>query len=362
MELEKIGVVKITCGEKVMGVVPNIPGNELALQAYAQWYDQKGMDREAIRRTVQDYSAILHQHSSLEFLTTLPEGETLTLTFVTQSSSLLSDLVQGKATKEQKQEAVTLLDQGKIRCAEKIYSLDGLSARWHPQLYAIDAMNGAFTAFDMKVMNEHWYDKVPLKTERWMEQRFQKAGVRFIPGSFVRFGAYVGSGTTIMPGAIVNTGAYVAGEGVMIDGGARVATGAQVGKGVKLGAGSGIEGILEPRGRLPSIIEDKVKIGANCEIASIVEEGAVLGSGVIMSSGKKIFDLRTGQIVKPRYMKVGDTVHTIPYIPAGRVAVAGTYEKKVGGTTFGVDCILLLEKNASDTSLVEMPRNPTLYL
>ena len=37
---------------------------------------------------------------------------------------------------------------------------------------------------------------------------------------------------------------------------------AQIGKNVKYGAGSGIEGILEPAGRLASIVDDNVKIGA----------------------------------------------------------------------------------------------------
>jgi 2,3,4,5-tetrahydropyridine-2,6-dicarboxylate N-succinyltransferase len=138
-----------------------------------------------------------------------------------------------------------------------------------------------------------------------------------------------------------------------------VATGAQVGKGVKLGAGSGIEGILEPAGRLPSIIEDNVRIGANCEVCGIIEEGAVLASGVVMASGKKIFDLRTNKEVSPRYMAIGDTYFEIPLIPQNRVAVGGVYTKT---TELGIDCIVLLEKDASESSLAQLPRNGQLYL
>jgi 2,3,4,5-tetrahydropyridine-2,6-dicarboxylate N-succinyltransferase len=220
-------------------------------------------------------------------------------------------------------------------------------------------MNGAFSAFPMERIGDGFYDKVPLKTSGWSESQFEKAGVRFIPGSFTRKGAYIGSGTTIMPGAIVNTGSYIAGQGVMIDGGARVATGAQIGRGVKLGAGSGVEGILEPQGRLPSIIEDNVRVGANCELCGIVEEGAVIASGVVMASGKKIFDLRTGHEVPPRYMAIGETIVEIPLIPKNRVAVGGVYQKT---PTLGIDCIVLLEKDAQETSLAQLPKNTSLYI
>jgi 2,3,4,5-tetrahydropyridine-2,6-dicarboxylate N-succinyltransferase len=220
-------------------------------------------------------------------------------------------------------------------------------------------MNAALSAFPMVKMGEHFYDKIPLKTEGWNAEDFEKAGVRFIPGCFARRGAFIGAGTTIMPGGIVNIGAYIEGSGVLIDGGARVATGAQVGKGVKLGAGSGIEGIVEPAGRLPSIIEDNVRIGANCEICGIVEEGAVVASGVVMASGKKIFDLRTNAEVEPRYMAIGDKFVEIPLIPRNRVAVSGVYTKT---EQLGIDCIVLLEKDASDTTLAQMPKNASLYV
>jgi tetrahydrodipicolinate N-succinyltransferase len=110
---------------------------------------------------------------------------------------------------------------------------------------------------------------------------------------------------------------------------------------------------------LPSIVEDNVRVGANCELCGIVEEGAVVASGVVMASGKKIFDLRTRAEVEPRYMMAGDTLCEIPVIPKQRVAVGGVYLKD---SNFGVDCILLLEKDAGETSLAQLPRNAQLYL
>jgi 2,3,4,5-tetrahydropyridine-2,6-dicarboxylate N-succinyltransferase len=306
-------------------------------------------------------------HPNIDLLLGLKEHQVLKVEKVECSADLLNAVVGGSATPEQKREAVDLLDRGSVRCAEKLASYkvgpNGIeltgAGTWVTQQYAVACMNAGFSAFPMIKMGEHFYDKVPLKTEGWSQDDFERAGVRFIPGSFARRGAYIGSGTTIMPGGIVNIGAYVAGAGVLIDGGARVATGAQIGKGVKLGAGSGIEGILEPQGRLPSIIEDNVRVGANCELCGIIEEGAVIASGVVMASGKKIFDLRTAAEMEPRYMAVGDTFFDIPVIPRNRVAVGGVYNKT---SQIGVDCIVLLEKDASDTSLAQLPKNAELYI
>ena len=163
-----------------------------------------------------------------------------------------------------------------------------------------------------------------------------------------------------MWGGQVNLGAYVAGEGVMIDGGARVASGAQVGKGVKIGGGSGLEGVLEPRGMMPTIVEDNVRIGAMCEITGIIGEGALIASGTVMAAGKKIYDLLTGELVEPLYLPTSDGIRSVPHVPPNRVAVAGVYLPP--GESFAKECILLLEKPASETKFMNIPKNPPLYV
>jgi len=368
---ENIAAVKLFYQGNLVSIIPNIPGKKNSVRILSQYQHEGKMTREDIANALEIYAPFLNEaraqsgkHPTIDLLLSIPEGHELTTTKVYQNvNGAIEALVIGNATPEQKRVAVELLGHGQIRCAEKIYSLEGQS-KWHPQLYAIDAMNAAFNndTFGFKVMPGQFYDKVPLKTEDWNLEDFQKANIRFIPGSFVRIGAYLGPGTTIMPGGIVNTGAYIAGDGVMVDGGARVATGAQVGTKVKIGAGSGLEGILEPRGRLPTIVEDNVRIGANCEVAGLVEEGAVLGSGVIMASGKKIYDLRTGEVVEPLYMRAGENVIAVPHIPKNRVAVAGVYNREVKGQNFGIDCILLLEKDAQETTGADIPKNAQLYL
>lgn len=369
-----IGLAKLYFDGQLIRTVANIPGQSGSLRVYASCAKEGRLGAREIANAMEVFAPFVQEakanpgsHPNIDLLLGLKGDQALTIEFVKTSPDLFSKLVYGSADQTEKQSAVTMLDNGQVRCAEKLrnYKIgpDGLtltdSATWVTQSYAVACMNAGFSAWNMSRMGEHFFDKVPLKTDGWSAADFEKSGVRFIPGSFARRGAYIAAGTTIMPGGIVNIGAYVAGAGVMIDGGARVATGAQVGKGVKLGAGSGIEGILEPPGRLPSIIEDNARIGANCELCGIVEENAVVASGVVMASGKKIFDLRTNQEVEPRYMAIGDKVFEIPVIPANRVAVGGVYMKN---NQIGIDCIILLEKDASDTSLAQMPKNTQLYL
>src|SRR5580693_2430482 len=72
-------------------------------------------------------------------------------------------------------------------------------------------------------------DRVPLTT--------RLDGVRALPGSIVRWGAYVASGT-------------------MVDTWATVGSGAQIGKNVHLSGGAGIGGVLEPPNAVPVVVED----------------------------------------------------------------------------------------------------------
>lgn len=370
----ELGLLKILLNGVLVRTVAQVPGEVDSLRVLAAVARGDELTPPAVARALEMFAPLVPAaradpgtHPLLDLLLALGPDQILRLEPVVTAPDLFLRLFAGSASAAEKVAAVQLLDEGRVRCAEPFagwrrgpagIELTG-ERTWVTQGYAVACMNAAFSAFPMSRMGEHFYDKVPLKTGGWGEADFERAGVRFIPGSFVRRGAYLGAGTTVMPGGIVNVGAWVAGNGVLIDGGARVATGAQVGVGVKLGAGSGIEGILEPPGRLPSIIEDHVRVGANCELTGIVEAGAVVASGVVMASGKKIFDLRTNAEVEPRYMMVGEKLFEIPVIPRNRVAVSGMYMRN---DQIGIDCIVLLEKEASETSLARLPKNAQLYL
>ncbi|MGB7404630.1 MAG: 2,3,4,5-tetrahydropyridine-2,6-dicarboxylate N-succinyltransferase [Pacificimonas sp.] len=143
----------------------------------------------------------------------------------------------------------------------------------------------------------NWYDKVPSKFAGWDAGRFKAAGIRAVPGAFVRRGSYLGKNTVLMP-SFTNIGAYV-GDGTMIDTWASVGSCAQVGANCHISAGAGIGGVLEPLQANPTIIGDNCFIGARSEVVEgvIVGEGSVIAMGVFITQSTKIVHRKTGEIV-----------------------------------------------------------------
>lgn len=172
-------------------------------------------------------------------------------------------------------------------------------------------------------------DKVPLKTWNGTE------GVRVVPPAVVRKGAFVNRGAILMP-SYVNIGAFVD-EGTMVDTWATVGSCAQVGKWVHLSGGVGIGGVLEPPQANPVIIEDHAFLGSRCVVVEgvIVEEGAVLGAGVILTSSTKIIDV-TGEVTGTAGTEIKGRV------PKNSVVIPGTTQKVFKAGTFGVPCALLI--------------------
>ena len=269
-------------------------------------------------------------------------------------AGLVGRIAERKGSKADTEAFFDLLNAGDVRAAEKV------SGMWVPQPYVIDGILNYFGAHENVRMGEDGWDKVPLKIPPMSDAELEAGGVRYAPGAKVRTGCYIGAGTVVMNMGYVNVGAYIAGQGVMVDVAARIASCAQIGKGVKFGGGSGIEGILEPAGRLPSIVEDHAKIGAMCEVSGIVGEGSVLASGVVMASGKKIYDEASGELVPPLAMKVGNTTFQVPVIPPYRLAVGGALISDNGKTA--TSAILLKAGDLRDTdTLKNFERQGVLY-
>jgi 2,3,4,5-tetrahydropyridine-2,6-dicarboxylate N-succinyltransferase len=170
----------------------------------------------------------------------------------------------------------------------------------------------------------HYNDRVPLTSEL--------DGVRALPGSIVRWGAYVAPGAVLMP-SFVNIGAYVD-TGTMVDTWATVGSCAQIGKNVHLAGGVGIGGVLEPPNAVPVVVEDDAFIMSRCMVVegARVRTGAVLGAGTILSKSTHVIDVETGEEL-PR----GE-------IPAWSVCVGGTRMRKFGGGEFGMPCVLVLRR------------------
>jgi 2,3,4,5-tetrahydropyridine-2-carboxylate N-succinyltransferase len=203
--------------------------------------------------------------------------------------------------REPVEEAISLLDAGRVRVAEKIEG-EWVTRQWLKKavllsfrLHANSLMtNGGALAHEPGL--GPWWDKVPGKFSTWTPSHFAEAGFRAVPGAVVRRGAFVGKNAVLMP-SFVNIGAYV-GEGTMVDTWATVGSCAQIGRDVHLSGGAGIGGVLEPLQANPTIIEDGCFIGARSEVAEgvIVGQGAVLSMGVFLSASTKIIDRKTGEV------------------------------------------------------------------
>ncbi len=209
-------------------------------------------------------------------------------------------------------EVVRRLESGEIRVAEKTPN------GWKVNAWIKEAILEGFRQgrlIDMSKEEYSFFDKDTLPLRKFsLEDK-----VRIVPGgSSVRCGAFLAPSVIMMPPSYVNIGAYVD-EGTMVDSHVTIGSCAQVGKHVHVSAATQIGGVLEPAGALPVIIEDNAFVGGNCGIyeGTIVEESAVIGSGVIITAGTPLFDATKGDFV-PKSPE-GKTV-----VPAGAVVVAGS--------------------------------------
>ncbi|OSM98116.1 2,3,4,5-tetrahydropyridine-2,6-dicarboxylate N-succinyltransferase [Lonsdalea populi] len=230
------------------------------------------------------------------------------------------------ATREAVNQAISLLDSGALRVAEKI---DG---QWVTHQWLKKAVLLSFRINENRIIDGNetrYYDKVPMKFADYDEARFQREGFRVAPPASVRQGAFIARNTVLMP-SYVNIGAYVD-EGTMVDTWVTVGSCAQIGKNVHLSGGVGIGGVLEPLQANPTIIEDNCFIGARSEIVEgvIVEEGSVISMGVFISQSTRIYDRETGEVHFGR-------------VPAGSVVVSGNMPSKDG--SHSLYCAVIVKK------------------
>ena len=242
-------------------------------------------------------------------------------------------------------ETIELVDQGKIRVAEK------KGNGWFVNQWIKKAILLSFKINKMEIMRgpyTTWYDKVPGKSVNWKEEDWKKAGYRHVPNGVVRKGSFVAKNAVLMP-CFINLGAYVD-EGTMIDTWASVGSCAQVGKNCHVSGGAGIGGVLEPLQADPVIIEDNCFIGARSEIAEgvLVEEGAVISMGVYIGASTKIVDRTTGEI-------------TYGKVPAYSVVVPGSLPNKKNPDGPSLYCAVIVkqvdEKTRSKTSINDLLRD-----
>lgn len=211
---------------------------------------------------------------------------------------LLQDSVKLSALKKILHDVIESLNKGTIRVCERQEN------SWQVNEWVKKAILLYFMTTESQLYNNNynsWYDKVAPKFPFDAElNKFKEAGIRKVPGSFVRTGTYIAKNVVIMP-SFINIGAYID-EGTMIDTWATIGSCAQIGKNCHISGGTGIGGVLEPLQAKPVIIEDNCFIGARSEIAEgvIVEEGAVVSMGVFIGASTKIVYRDSGEIIYGR--------------------------------------------------------------
>lgn len=205
-------------------------------------------------------------------------------------------------------------NEGRIRCAEK--QADG---RWAVNIWYKKALLAGFRLG--QVFELPPFLKTPFFDKHTLPVRPLSLGdkVRLVPGgTSIRDGSYIGPGVIVMPPSYINVGTYI-GEETLVDSHVLVGSCAQIGKRVHLSAGVQIGGVLEPVGNLPVIIEDDVIVGGNCGVyeGTVVQERAVIGTGVILNGSTRVFDVVREKV----YQREGDRPLTIP---EGAVVVPGS--------------------------------------
>jgi 2,3,4,5-tetrahydropyridine-2-carboxylate N-succinyltransferase len=236
------------------------------------------------------------------------------------------------------EQAIEGLDSGEWRVATKVGD-EWQVNEWLKKAVLLSLATTESRALTGGPGGATWWDKISSKFEGWDETRFAESGVRAVPGSLVRRGAYVGRGAILMP-SFVNIGAYV-GPGTMVDTWSTVGSCAHIGANCHLSGGVGIGGVLEPLQARPTIIEDDCFIGARSEVAEgvVVGQGAVLSMGVFLSASTKVVDRSTGQV-------------SYGYVPPYSVVVPGSLANDTttnDGQGISIACAVIVKQVTAET-------------
>lgn len=250
----------------------------------------------------------------------------------TQINAIFEKAAAEMTAEEQQvvRDTLAKLDSGELRVCEKINGV-WVTHEWIKK--AIVLYFRIQTNYMLNTGDLSYFDKIPVK--QWNGSQ----GVRVVPPAVARYGSFVAKGCILMP-SYVNIGAYV-GSGTMVDTWATVGSCAQIGANVHLSGGVGIGGVLEPAQAQPVIIEDDCFVGSRCIVVEGVhlEQGAVLGAGVTLTSSTKIIDV-TGT----------EPVITKGRVPANSVVIPGVENKTFAAGTYGVPCALIIGQRQESTN------------
>lgn len=206
-------------------------------------------------------------------------------------------------------------------------------AGWSVDEKAKEAILTMFSDFPIQEIQPKGWDRIPLKIQT-------DTSVRVVPGSIIRYTAYMEPYVVIMP-SFINVGAYI-GTRTMIDSMTTVGSCVRVGKNCHIAANVVLAGVLEPVQERPVVIEDDCFIGAQSVIAEgvLVRKGAVVGTGVRLTQSTRIIDRETGTTY------YGE-------VPEGAVVVPGSYKTT---ESLSIDCAIIVRYRAEGIPIRELLR------
>ncbi len=242
------------------------------------------------------------------------------------------ELLHEKEYSQAVEEAIALLDSGKLRVAEPVNEGEWTVNQWVKQAILLYFRLRGMETIDAGPIE--YYDKIPLK------RGYEGMGVRAVPPAVARYGSYLAPSVVLMP-SYVNIGAHV-GAGTMVDTWATVGSCAQIGEHVHLSGGVGIGGVLEPLQAAPVIIEDHCFIGSRAIIVEGAHVGreAVIAAGTVITASTHIIDVTGTEPV----------THT-GYIPPRSVVIPGSRTKHFPAGDYEVPCALIIGQRKPSTDL-----------
>ena len=282
------------------------------------------------------FNSFMHESTMEKYITAIEE-------FWQIRDSLNQNSDNFNEVKQLVDQVIAKLGDGEISVCQKIQD------SWQVNEWIKKAVLLGFKTSQMKIYDGNcmqWYDKIDPKFTRNDEEKLRQAGIRLVPGAFVRQGAYLGKNVVIMP-SFINIGAHI-GDGTLVDSWATIGSCAYIGKNCHISGGAGIGGVLEPLQAAPVIIEDNCFIGARSEIVEgvTIEEGAVISMGVFIGASTKIVDRYTGNITYGR-------------VPAYSVVVPGSLPAEKPGLP-SLYCAVIIKqvdrKTRQKTSINELLR------
>jgi 2,3,4,5-tetrahydropyridine-2-carboxylate N-succinyltransferase len=237
----------------------------------------------------------------------------------------------GTTEQEPIEQAIALLDEGKVRVAEP-----GPTG-WVVNEWVKKAILLYFRlrkVEPMEVGGLRFLDKVPVKAD------YAERGVRVVPPGVARYGSFLSEGVVLMPG-YVNIGAWV-GPRTMVDTWATVGSCAQIGADVHLSGGVGVGGVLEPPQARPVIVEDGAFLGSRAIVVEgvVVGQGAVIAPNVVLSASVPVIDVTGPEPVEHR-----------GYVPPRSVVLPGTRPKDYPAGRYEIPCALIVGQRSPSTDL-----------